>query len=272
MKNNIIVKAKYELNTIENRMFQVILFNFQKHNDNTLKSIISKKDLAKVVIRSDYKTEKSISTILLKLRKSDVFYYNKNTNSYGNYGFINGFEYNTNTETYTIEIKKEVYELLTSYIKGYTPINMDIFLKFKSFYAQRLYELLRLWSNTKHTINYSIEELKELLMLDKKHSAYCDFKKRVMTPAIKELNEKALMQVEIKEHKINRKVASIDFIVTDKDDRKYFEKDKKQHQEEDQQQHKNYKSKNKELKFKNFDERDYDYKKLERQLLGWEND
>ncbi|MEG2458085.1 MAG: replication initiation protein, partial [Bacilli bacterium] len=91
-------------------------------------------------------------------------------------------------------------------------------------YAQRFYDLLRLWSGTKDTISYKLEEIKELLMLDDKYGKYNDFKRRVIIPAIKELNGTGYFEIDIKENKVGRKVDSIDFIVKDLDKRKYFTK------------------------------------------------
>lgn len=108
---------------------------------------------------------------------------------------------------------------------GYTPINVQIWLSLNNSYAQRFYDLLRLWSGTKDTINYKLNEIKELLMLDDKYSKYNDFKRRVILPAIKELNETGYFEIDIKENKVGRKVDSIDFCVKDLDKRKYFTKD-----------------------------------------------
>lgn len=108
---------------------------------------------------------------------------------------------------------------------GYTPVNVQIWLSLNNSYAQRFYDLLRLWSGTKDTINYKLDEIKELLMLEDKYSKYNDFKRRVILPAIKELNETGYFEIDIKENKVGRKVDSIDFYIKDLDKRKYFTKD-----------------------------------------------
>ena len=52
---------------------------------------------------------------------------------------------------------------------GYTPVNVQIWLSLNNSYSQRFYDLLRLWSGTKDIVNYKVEEIKELLMLDDKY-------------------------------------------------------------------------------------------------------
>ncbi|MCU9809282.1 replication initiation protein [Paraclostridium sp. AKS46] len=119
-----------------------------------------------------------------------------------------------------------MYTLLDQYLKtGYTPANLAILFSLKNYNAQRLYDLIRVWSGTKQTINYKIEDIKMYLMLEDSYPQYSNFKRRVILPAIKELNESGFFEIDIKENKSGRKVESIDFIVKDLDKRKYFSKD-----------------------------------------------
>nr|WP_263331007.1 replication initiation protein [Paraclostridium sp. AKS73] len=151
---------------------------------------------------------------------------NKKGNLWGAYGFINGYEYDDELGIFNIEASEKIHNLLKEYLKmGYTPVNVQIWLSLNNSYAQRFYDLLRLWSGTKDTINYKLDEIKELLMLEDKYSKYNDFKRRVILPAIKELNETGYFEIEIKENKVGRKVDSIDFYIKDLDKRKYFTKD-----------------------------------------------
>ncbi|WP_330409788.1 replication initiation protein [Romboutsia maritimum] len=108
---------------------------------------------------------------------------------------------------------------------GYTPNNLAVLFGLGNYYAQRLYDLLRLWSGTKSIITYSVDELKMYLSLEGKYGDYNTFKRRVILPAIKALVGIGCFEIDIKENKVGRKVDSIDFIVKDLDKRKYFTKD-----------------------------------------------
>ena len=273
MKNNMIIKAKYSINTVENRIFQLILYKMQKEkNNDTLQCVIKYEEFKQIIKRKNDRTIQAISDMLEELRigKLEI----KTNQKWLRYGFINGATYDAENQEFLIKADADIYKMLFNYLKGYTPVNLQIFFSFQNSYSQRVYELLKLWSNTKTLVNYTINELRELLKLENKYSLYGDFKKRVINPAIQELNKKGLMKIEIKENKINRKVVSIDFIVTDNDKRIYFQNKKDDtyinaNAPEDKQKKYN---KHKELKFKNFDERTYDYKSLERKLLGWDDD
>ena len=260
MKNNIMVKAKYDLNLIENRAFQLILFNFQKKNEDTLIAEIPRKDFEDILKKDLYKTKKGLNQVLDKLYNAEIYFIDEEGD--GKARFINNFKFIENDTKVRIKADAEIYKMLFDYLKGYTPINLPIFFSFKSYYSQRMYEFLRLWSNTKNVVSYTIEELRELLMLENKYGLYKDFKRRVIKVAIDELNEKSLMEISFKENKTGKKVTSIDFIVKDNDKRTYFKEDKKK--EPLQEKHKD-----KKLKFHNFEERTYDYDDLEQRLLGW---
>lgn len=223
MKNNVLIKARYDINTYENKLFILLLYKLQKINETTCKCILKVSEIKKILNARTVRNKKEISTLLSELRKRTIYF--KTNDKWGEYGFINGFEYDPKSDAFEIEASEKVYGLLREYLEnGYTPINMNIWLGLKSSYAQRFYDLLRLWSNTKTTIEYSINELRELLILEDKYIEYRDFKRRVINPAVKELNSTGFFEIEIKENKVGRKVESIDFIVKDLDKRIYFDK------------------------------------------------
>lgn len=230
MKNNqLISKTRYNITTIENRIFQTILYKLQRSSEDTYSCTISHEEFKSFIKNNNQATIKSITTTLTNLRKQSIYIKKTKKNGeiiWGQFGFINGFLYDEELNVFTIKASDEVYSMLRNYLgSGYTPVNLFLYLKLNNSYAQRLYELLRLWTNSKKVINYSVKDLKELMMIEDKYPLYADFKRRVIKAAVKELNATEIFKIEIKENKIGRKVDSIDFIVEDLDKRKYFEKD-----------------------------------------------
>ena len=230
MKNNeLISKTRNNITTIENRIFQTVLYKLQRSSEDTYSCTISHDEFKSFIKNNNQSTIKAITTILTNLRKQSIYIkkYKKNGEIiWGQFGFINGFLYDEELNLFTIKASDEVYAMLKDYLgSGYTPVNLLLYLKLNNSYAQRLYELLRLWTNSKYVINYSVKELKELMMIEDKYEKYADFKRRVLLSSVKELNSMGIFNVQIKENKIGRKVDSIDFIVQDLDKRKYFYKD-----------------------------------------------
>jgi len=186
-------------------------------------------EFKEIIKRTNDRTVKKISSYLEGLMNKSIFFIEKKRNDkliWGQYNFISGYQFDEETQIFRIESPKKIYTLLDQYLKtGYTPANLAILFSLKNYNAQRLYDLIRVWSGTKQTINYKIEDIKMYLMLEDSYPQYSNFKRRVILPAIKELNESGFFEIDIKENKSGRKVESIDFIVKDLDKRKYFSKD-----------------------------------------------
>lgn len=238
MKNNIITKAKFNITTVENRVFQLVMYKLQKKGIGTLSCSIHIDEFKAIIKNKNQCNHEAIADILIALRKQSIYF--KKTKAeqtedkkgkkpfsvWGEWGIINGHEFDEETQEFYIESSEKIHSLLHEYLEGgYTPINLSIFFSLSNSNAQRFYDLLRLWTNTKKVINYKVDELKELLMIDGKYPRYVDFKRRIIKPAIDELNGTGMFEIEIKENRVGKAVESIDFIVSDLDKRKYFEKE-----------------------------------------------
>lgn len=229
MKNNVLVQAKYNLSLVENRVFLLLLYKLQKTPNGVLSCEITHDEFKEIIKKTKDRTIGSIEEILSGLRRKPIYFIKEKNNgdiSWGEYGFINGFEYDVKSKTFHIESSEKIYSLIQNYLEsGYTPNNLAILFGLGNYYAQRLYDLLRLWSGTKSVITYSVDELKMYLSLEGKYGDYNTFKRRVIIPALKALVDIGCFEIDFKENKVGRKVVSIDFIVKDLDKRKYFAKD-----------------------------------------------
>lgn len=226
MKHNTLVNAQYNITLNENRVFVYLLYQFQKGDFGELSCTLSRTELSALFNRRSDGTIQGISKHLNSLRKKDLKLFDlKEDGSYDyiEYGFINGFVYNSKEDTFTITANERVYNLLHKYLEeGYTPINLEIWLGLKNTYAQRLYDLLRAWSGTKKDITYTVSRLRELMLLDSKYKQYTDFRKRVIIPAIEELNSTGYFSITYNEIKEGRSIGAINFHVNDLDKRIYF--------------------------------------------------
>ena len=231
MKHNTLVKGKYDTSINSNRVFTYLLYSFQKNTtDGQLELEIKRSELAELVNGNSDKTVQGIRNILSSLKKKELFLIEEKADGSKDYvegSFINDRIYNDLSDTFTITASKRIHSLLHRYLKdGYTPINLEIWLDLKNRYAQRFYDLLRLWTGSKEIINYKVDYLRKLLFLEKKYKQYSDFRKRVINPAIDELNNTGFFEITYIEHRDGRSVDSIDFIVKDLDKRKYFDNPK----------------------------------------------
>lgn len=101
-------------------------------------------------------------------------------------------------------------DFFTSYILGNT-------IHFKSMYSVRLYELLAQWKNNHQTPIFELGVFRGQLGLENgEYDRMCDFKKRVLDLAIKEINEHSDLTVSYTQHKKGRVIIGFSFEIKPK--------------------------------------------------------
>lgn len=258
-KSNTLIKAKYDFTLAQNRILQKAFYEIQKNKNNVAE--ISLSEIKQLIKHKDHNTIEGIENFLENLKKNEIMQIKEN-GSWVKTSVVSAYGYNKETGKFFIEIPISLLSLIHEYTKtGFTPTNVTKYVGLGATNAQRLYELLRMWTGTKTEIEYSVDEIKEYLLLQDKYKEFKNFRVRVIEPAIKELKEKELLDIyDVEYIKTGRKVTSIKFYVNDLEPRSYKFEDTKI----------TYKPKKK-SSFANFTQREYDYEKLERQLLGWDD-
>lgn len=226
----ILATANNTVTASEYKIYDTLLQRCQITKDsNWRKAEISRQELRKIIKSNDNSTLDELKSTLDKLKKIDIrFKLGKKDVSAT---LIAEHVYDHETDMFTCSMSENVFTALMTYNEiGYSPIDLKLVRQARGFYTQKIYGLLRMWSryNTLVTKKYTIELIKDTCDIfdGTSYNMYADFKRRVLVPAIKEINEKLNMKVEYKEIKKMRKVQEIEFTYTDYEPRKYeFEKD-----------------------------------------------
>ena len=260
-KSNALIKAKYDFTVSQNRVLQKAFYEIQKNKINVAK--ITLQELKSLIKFKDYSTVEGIKRFLENLKENEIMHI-KDNGEWLKVQVISGYKYNPTTKIFKIEIPMLLLQLIHEYTQtGFTPTNVTKYIGLGATNAQRLYELLRMWTGNKTIIEYSVDEIKEYLMLQNKYKVFNNFRVRVIESAVKELREKELLDIYNVEYvKTGRKVTSIKFYVKDLEPRTYKVETKKDFD----------KPKKEVSGFANFTQRKYNYDKLEKQLLGWADD
>ena len=260
-KSNALIKAKYDFTVSQNRVLQKAFYEIQKNKINVAK--ITLQELKSLIKFKDYSTVEGIKRFLENLKENEIMHI-KDNGEWLKVQVISGYKYNPTTKIFKIEIPMLLLQLIHEYTQtGFTPTNVTKYIGLGATNAQRLYELLRMWTGNKTIIEYSVDEIKEYLMLQNKYKVFNNFRVRVIESAVKELREKELLDIYNVEYvKTGRKVSSIKFYVKDLEPRTYKFETKKDFD----------KPKKEVSGFANFTQRKYNYDKLEKQLLGWADD
>ena len=260
-KSNALIKAKYDFTVSQNRVLQKAFYEIQKNKINVAK--ITLQELKSLIKFKDYSTVEGIKRFLENLKENEIMHI-KDNGEWLKVQVISGYKYNPTTKIFKIEIPMLLLQLIHEYTQtGFTPTNVTKYIGLGATNTQRLYELLRMWTGNKTIIEYSVDEIKEYLMLQNKYKVFNNFRVRVIESAVKELREKKLLDIYNVEYvKTGRKVTSIKFYVKDLEPRTYKFETKKDFD----------KPKKEVSGFANFTQRKYNYDKLEKQLLGWADD
>lgn len=225
MQSKQLVHTSYEVTAIQNRIFYYCLLTAQKEKNGELSCTVKLEDIKKLIPNKNQRTLANIKKTIQILKQTSLEFEKKEDGDTieCDYNLIAGSEYNKNKEIFKIKLADRLYRHLIDYTV-YAPLNLDILTKFKSFYAQRLYELLRLWSRTDRLItkNFKIEQLRFVLGVENKYPEYKNFKQRVLNQAIKEINQVGNMEISIEEVKNGRKVDEIKFNIYDFEKKVYF--------------------------------------------------
>lgn len=237
LQPNNLVKSRYNFTAVENKLFYRILFKAQKQNENRdgYHATLSIDEIKEIIKFKNDTTQENINNILAIYQQSILqFDYvdEKGQLKTFNGGLTGPAIYNHSTREYEITLHEVLYNHITDFVRlqkdGYTPLNLDVLFKFKGAYTQRFYTLMRLWSREKNEVDitFTLDEIRSYLKLgDEIYPQYKHFKHNIIKRALKEINEKGNMKVDIKQEiRKGRKVDTIVFSVLDFEPRKYFDK------------------------------------------------
>lgn len=259
-KSNTLIKAKYDFTVAQNRVLQKVFYEIQKNKVNIAE--ITLEEMKYLIKNKAINTVDSIKEFLKNLKENEIIQIKEN-GSWAVSNVISYYSYDIKTNIFQVEVPIGLLQVIKEYTKtGFTPTNVTKYISLGATNAQRFYELLRMWTGSKKIIEYSVDEIKGYLMLQNKYKVFKDFRRWVIEPAIEELKEKELLDIyNIEYIKTGKKITSIKFYVKDLEPRNYKFEENKQFT----------KSKKNVSSFANFTQREYDYAKLEKQLLGWDD-
>ncbi|AOR25038.1 replication initiation protein [Clostridium taeniosporum] len=229
-KSNTLIKSNINITSVEYKIFNRILYKcqIQKDNKQQLRAVLTLDELSSIVKNKNENTIKALTESLEKFIKIPIRFEKQKT--YVITTLINKVTVDKETFNFNCYLDKDLYEVLMAYKElGYSPINLRMIKQANGYYTQRFYELFRVWSGLNKEVTYTIDNLKQWLMISKgmSYDRYYNFKVKVVEPALKEINEKLNMSVSFKENKVGRSVKSLTFIVEDLEPRQYdFSKDK----------------------------------------------
>jgi hypothetical protein len=210
VQHNGLVEAHYRLSTLEKKLVAIVVSMIQPA-DQELKSyaltVKQVQALLEVKGKDYYAQLRNLTRGILKKPLSLQF----QNGDWLNCNWFSSIRYFKTEGSIRFRIDPELRPFLLDLKTQFTSYELKYALSLKSFYAIRLYEILKQYLNIGKR-QFDIEKLRALLGIEiDKYPQYNDFKKRVIDPAVKEINQGSDLRISFQEKKHVRKITSLAF-------------------------------------------------------------
>lgn len=214
VKSNHLIEAKYKLSMREQKIILYLISKIEKNDDDLKLYRISVKHFNEMMgLKGSpkYSEIREITTELLKkvleVKQGKTIY---------SFHWLSLVAYNEQEGTIDMRFDPILKPYLLDLKRDFTKLNLKHILLLKSGNSIRIYELLKQYLSIRER-TIKIPDLKLFLGLDENgYHMYSDFKRKVIVPSMKEINEKTDISFDFKEIKEGRKVVSLRFFIQSK--------------------------------------------------------
>lgn len=225
VKDNSLIDASFNLSLVEQRLMLLAIVEAREIDKLTPDTPIEVKATA---YRDQYKVDESNAYSQLADATKQLF--NRQFSYTDQYKgedcitvarWVNRASYLNDNGTVVLYMSSEVISMISRLEANFTQYLLEQVSDFKSKHSIRLYELLIKYRDIGASKKYTLDELRSKLGLDNnEYKVTADFKKRVLDVAIKEISEKADIQIKYEQFKEGRKVSHILFKFVKKKEKK----------------------------------------------------
>lgn len=225
VKDNALIDASFNLSLVEQRLMLLAIVEARELDKLTPDTPIEVKATA---YRDQYKTDESNAYSQLADATKQLF--NRQFSYIDKYKgedcitvarWVNRASYLNDRGTVVLYMSSEVISMISRLQANFTQYLLEQVSDFKSKYSIRLYELLIKYRDIGVSNKFEIGELRSKLGLENtEYKAMCDFKGYVLDKAIKEISDKADIQIKYEQFKEGRKVSHILFKLGKKKEKK----------------------------------------------------
>ena len=231
VKDNALINASYNLELTEQRLIMLAIINARESGqgitaDSKLEIHASDyANLFNVSIDASYKALREAVNNLFNRQFSYTAEYKK-TRKTGivRSRWVSRIFYVDDLALLEITFAPDVVPLVTRLEEHFTSYQAKQVAHLTSKYATRLYELLIAWREVGKVPQIEISEFRNRLgLLESEYTAMSDFKKRVLEPSIKQINEHTDITATYEQHKKGRLISGFSFKLKQKQEAKKIE-------------------------------------------------
>ena len=214
VQHNDLIASKYDLNLSEMRLILEAVHQVEKDDVDFKEYKIDVEAFLQLVDSKNVSEYSRVKEFCKTILSKPIEIPRENGNSI----FCNWFssiEYDPKRRNISYSFDPKLKPYLIELKDNFTKYDIRTLLKFKSFYALRIYMLLKTetWKGNQVEYVIKLDEFREMLKLGDKYTLYGHFKSRVLDIAKKYINEVSDIEVDFEDIKVGRKVESIKFSV-----------------------------------------------------------
>ena len=209
VKRNEIIKASYKLTPNEQAIILTTISKMDRDISDQISYELNIKELSNITNTNEKMAYKYFKEAAQRLYRRELMFQSHGSNKLSRW--VQEIEYIDHQGVIRINFSKRIIPYLTNIKENFTAYNLSHVVKFKSCYGVRFYELIKQWANTKSELIISIKEIKGLLQLSSSYNRMFNFKKKVIEPALKDINTFSDLHVVYDQKKTGRKVTHIIF-------------------------------------------------------------
>jgi plasmid replication initiation protein len=220
-KANKVTEAGYKLSLNEQRIILACIAQVNSLEElfKTDRFELTAKDFAKLYGIAEDKAYQTLKEIAEQLFERYVIIDNPDpdepTLKYTKTRWVSSIDYIPEKGKIAVYFAVRMLPYLGKLRGEFTKYKLEHVGKMTSIYAIRLYELLVQWQKTGNR-EVEIDWLKKQFEIEDGYNSMCDFKKRVLDPAVKDINEHSNLQVSWTQRKSGRRVTHFIFTFAEK--------------------------------------------------------
>ena len=217
-KSNELIRASYKLTVNEQRLVLACIAQLDprkpipKTREGDIRPIrVTVGDFAETYQISDRSTAyTALQEATDRLYERDIKTYDESGRRYGRFRWVQAVEYHQGQGYVELTFTQRVVPYITLLHRQFTTYLLKQIAQVNTIYAMRIFELLMQFKKT-GVVVMSLDEFKLLLELEDKYDRFSNLKARVIEPAIKELTDKAGLQIHWEPIRKKRTVTALRF-------------------------------------------------------------
>ena len=220
VKHNKLIESAYTMTATEAKIVAKLTSLIEKDDEDFKEHIFKSADLLKELgLGSENYTalEQSIDRLMSRIIEIKLDTKNKKgENDILKITFVSSCIYSHSTSEIILRYDPNLKPYFLQLSQNFTKYFLKNILELKSFYAIRIYELLKQYEKLKER-KIEIKELRDILQIkETEYKKYSHFKDKILKTAEREINEKTDLKVSFEEIKTVRKVTAVRFKIEKK--------------------------------------------------------